>query len=738
MIPILFEPFETAYETHGLGELSEATSCEVVEEANGAYTLTLEIPITARHYPDIARRCQILARPNPTDRPQPFRIFRVTRPLRGAVTVFARHLSYDLTGIVIGPFTANSAAAAVAAINAGAINTNPFTLSTNLTASGELKATVPTSARALLGPVDRDGTLLRSYGGDLYFDRYAVQLLQHRGAGRGFEIAYGVNMTELRADEDSGEVYAGILPYWTDGETTVQGDVQSVPASTGLTAIQPVDLSAEFSSQPTVAQLNAHGAAWLDRNKPYLPRDSYQVSFVPPGSRGLHTLEQLNLFDEVTVRYDRLGVRVKKTVVKTTYDVLRERYRSVELGERRQYVSDLLAAPITSQRLAPGAVGRQALSLPLKDEMKNTADTATEANTKATTAKNTADNAKDRADAAYSLASTAKDTADNAATAAADANTLAATASSTANTAKDESDANTEKLSNFGFTATSVSIQKNLFVSGPVVAASFYDNQAIDVDNRLTNKAHTHYVTVDSATGQITLGDADLSGGSHPFNVADTQYFQNRMSAITPTAITAARETADANIRWDATNHTLTADYNLAAKNAAGATVYTELEYPITIPADKAYQAGYAAGGGGGSHAVTFGTLSYAVGTDLFKLPASCGDSTNTFNMTPSLGWSGAPNEWNTPQTNWMRVWRYIDLNGVASKDFAIDVDMTTQISGAYSSGHSAGYSSGYSAGSGAVTVSQVLGYGTHVARLELSNGSRWRIESDGTITRLN
>lgn len=710
MIPILYDSSEELYTSHGLGELSEATSCEVEEEANGAYQLTMQLPVTARHYKDIERRFQILAKPNPTDRPQPFRIYRVTKPLRGTVTVFARHVSYDLTGVVIGPLAANSAAEAIAQINSRALTQNAFTFSTDLAVTGELKTTVPTSARALLGPVDKDGTLLRAYGGDLRFDRRTVQLLAQRGADRGFEIAHGVNMTELRADEDSGEVYAGILPYWTDGETLVQGDVQSVPPSTGPAGIRPVDLSTEFAEKPTVAQVNAHGAAWLDRNKPYLPRDSYSVSFVPPGSRGLHTLEQLSLFDEVTVRYDRLGVRVKKTVVKTDFDVLRERYRSVEIGERRVYVADLLAAPISAKRLVPGSVGRAALSAGVKYDVKD-----------------------------------AKTTASAAATAAADANTLAATANTkataakdTADTAKDAADANTEKLSNFDFSATAVSIQKNLVCGGPVVASSFYDSGAIDVNNRLANKAHTHYVTVDSATGQITLGDADLTGGSHPFNVADTQYFQNRMSAITPTAITAARETADAQIRWDATNHTLTADYNLAAKNAAGATVYTELEYPITIPADKAYQAGYTDGGGGGTHAVTFGTLSYALGTNLFKLPASCGDSTNTYNMTPSLGWSGAPNEWNTPQTNWMRVWRYIDLNGVASQDFAIDVDTSTQISGAYNSGHSAGYSSGYSAGSGAVTVSQVLGYGTNVARLELSNGSRWRIESDGTITRLN
>ena len=65
MIPILYDASEELYTSHGLGELAEATSCEVVEEANEAYTLTLQLPVTARHYKDIARRCQILARPNP-------------------------------------------------------------------------------------------------------------------------------------------------------------------------------------------------------------------------------------------------------------------------------------------------------------------------------------------------------------------------------------------------------------------------------------------------------------------------------------------------------------------------------------------------------------------------------------------------------------------------------------------------------------------------------------------------
>jgi len=691
MIPILYDSSEELYTSHGLGELSEATSCEVEEEANGAYQLTMQLPVTARHYIDIERRFQILAKPNPTDRPQPFRIYRVTKPLRGAVTVFARHVSYDLTGVVIGPLAANSAAEAVAQINSRALTQNAFTFSTDLAVSGELKTTVPTSARALLGPVDKDGTLLRAYGGDLRFDRRAVQLLAQRGADRGFEIAHGVNMTELRADEDSGEVYAGILPYWTDGETLVQGDVQSVPPSTGPAGIRPVDLSTEFAEKPTVAQVNAHGAAWLDRNKPYLPRDSYSVSFVPPGSRGLHTLEQLNLFDEVTVRYDRLGVRVKKTVVKTDFDVLRERYRSVEIGERRVYVADLLAAPISAKRLVPGSVGRAALSAGVKYDVKD-----------------------------------AKNTASAAATAAADANTLAATANTKATAAKDTTDKVDAALS---FENGVITANEWIYASR-IYANHFYVDYG---DTTGSVNSHTHFYTVDSQTGEVTPGRPDFTGASHPFNIADTQYFRARVSAITPTAITAARETADANIYWDATNHTLSADYTLTAKNAADSPVYNERQYTITIPADKAYQAGYADGGGGGTHSIDFGSgVRYNTAANEFRLTASCGGTSDTYAMTPSLGWSGAPNEWDTPQANWMRVWRYIDLNGIASKDFAIDVDMTSQISAAYNRGEAVGWSNGEAS----VSVNRLNNWNStyNYCEVRLSNGRIYQIQSNGTI----
>ena len=45
MIPILFSATSTSFDTFGIGVLKDTTSCEITEERNGAYELTLKYPI---------------------------------------------------------------------------------------------------------------------------------------------------------------------------------------------------------------------------------------------------------------------------------------------------------------------------------------------------------------------------------------------------------------------------------------------------------------------------------------------------------------------------------------------------------------------------------------------------------------------------------------------------------------------------------------------------------------------
>lgn len=79
--------------------LRDAISCTVTEERNGAFELEMVYPITGQHYSSLALRGLILAKPNPYGEAQYFRIYKISRPINGQVTVNAQHISYDLSGI---------------------------------------------------------------------------------------------------------------------------------------------------------------------------------------------------------------------------------------------------------------------------------------------------------------------------------------------------------------------------------------------------------------------------------------------------------------------------------------------------------------------------------------------------------------------------------------------------------------------------------------------------------------
>ena len=108
MIPILFSPTATSFDNFGLGHLIDTTSCEVKEERNGPFELILKYPVTGYLYDNIKKEAIILAKPNDMANNQAFRIYKVSIPINGVVTINAQHISYDLINIAVKPFNSNS------------------------------------------------------------------------------------------------------------------------------------------------------------------------------------------------------------------------------------------------------------------------------------------------------------------------------------------------------------------------------------------------------------------------------------------------------------------------------------------------------------------------------------------------------------------------------------------------------------------------------------------------------
>lgn len=358
----LYEDTETQFLSNGLGGLRDASKCLVYEETNGEYELTMEYPITGRHYSDLVMRRLIFAKPDPYRSAQPFRIYRISKPHNGVVTISGHHLSYDLSGYPIAPFKASGLSSVMDELNAQmtrAFNKNkpPFYFSHEKNdISSELNLGTPCSARALLG--GSEGTILDTYHGEYEWDRWDVILHNHRGENRGVRIAYGKNLTSLEQEENCDNVWTGVYPYWYSESS---GKPVLVELSTGddkilycqgdykHERILILDLTSEFSERPTPAQLRERTQKYIDDNEIGSPKVSLTVSFVnladTTNYANVKVLEQVMLGDTVVVEFPEMGVYSTSKVIATTYNVLTNKYETIQLGESK---SDL-AATIASQ-----------------------------------------------------------------------------------------------------------------------------------------------------------------------------------------------------------------------------------------------------------------------------------------------------------------------------------------------------------------------------------------------------
>lgn len=347
MKPILFPSTATEFNTRGLGVLTDAISCTVTEERNGAFELTMQYPDTGVHFGEITDRCIIYAIPSPYRAPQPFRIYRITRPMDGVIMVYAQHITYDLSGVPLNPFTAINAPDALSKLSLNAAVDSPFIFWTDKSTVASFAVSTPSSTRSVLG--GSSGSILDVYGGEYEWDGFTVRLYGHRGYDNGVVISYGKNLTDIEQDRNISNVATGIYPYWTNAEgalVTCDPKIVNAPGTYDFTRVVPVDFSNDFETQPTPAQLRERAEKYGEDNKIGIPKTSITASFVQleqfPEYEDLALLEKCDLCDTVTIRYPRLGVEAKAEIVKIETDVLLERYNSVEIGDVRTNIADTI------------------------------------------------------------------------------------------------------------------------------------------------------------------------------------------------------------------------------------------------------------------------------------------------------------------------------------------------------------------------------------------------------------
>ena len=352
---ILYESNSTEEDlkTQGLGGLPDAINPAVTEERNGPYTFEMQYPVKGVHFSDLRRQRIIKVKPNPYDHTQAFRIKKIDKPINGIVSVYAEHISYDLSGVPVAPFNAGSCAEALTRMKTNAIVDCPFDFWTDKTTTGTMQTNVPASLRSLLGGTQ--GSILDTYGkGEYEFDNHSVKLHLNRGEDRGVVLRYGKNITDIKQEENCANMATGVCGFWYNEDSGVVSQLVKIEGNFPYENILTVDFSSEWQDKPTTDQVKARIQKYIEENELTKPKISITVSFIDtPPTPEMQALSTVRLCDTVTVKFEKLGIDAKAKIIKTVYDVLNDRYSSIEIGDAKTNLVNTIAETQAKAKAAP-------------------------------------------------------------------------------------------------------------------------------------------------------------------------------------------------------------------------------------------------------------------------------------------------------------------------------------------------------------------------------------------------
>lgn len=341
MIPILYDKIDavgTVPTNNGIGMLTDCIECMVTEERNGSYELTLKYPVNGLHAKELKERRIIKAKPNYTDDPQLFRIYNIDKVINDTITVNARHISYDLSGYSITTGSANNA---VLACDLLQNNASGWNITTNKDVQATFKIYEPSSVRSWFG--GKEGSLLDVYGtADWKYDNFTCSLLTNRGTNRGVKVQYAKNLISLNEELDSSNMITGVLAYWKDSQSgaVVIGNTQSTSVVLDVPNIYTLDCSSDFQDPPTVAQLNTRAQTYITNHETAFAKQNIKLNFLQLGL----LKDRVDLCDTVTIEYADFGITGTAKCITTTWDVLKDRYDSIEVGEPKTNIADTIVS----------------------------------------------------------------------------------------------------------------------------------------------------------------------------------------------------------------------------------------------------------------------------------------------------------------------------------------------------------------------------------------------------------
>lgn len=321
--------------------LTDVISCVVAKSESGEYTLTMTYPVNGAYADDIVLRSRInCITGRASNGTQPFFISRIEQNISGILTVTAQHQTYDLAKYPIRAF-AKASRTPEEAVTALFANSVKSPASGGLYPSAETSYTSkefgfssPTNWReAFFGR----GGLLEVYGGVVVASGNSLKWYKNSSVGENKgSIRYGMNLTKFKRAYDISDMYSHAYVYWKYGDQIVQAsDLVQLGDSEEFQGATVLDLSGEFDSTPTLAQLTQRAKELATQRELTSPEVNLDIAFVPlqltDEYREMSWLKEVDLYDKVSIEVPMFGDTYAR-ITQIQFDVLSENYKRITVG----------------------------------------------------------------------------------------------------------------------------------------------------------------------------------------------------------------------------------------------------------------------------------------------------------------------------------------------------------------------------------------------------------------------
>ena len=350
MLTLYSKDFKTKY-----GTINSTIEAFVEEERNGLFELSFIMLNTDKLFSHIKEDNIVVANANDTLLNQKFRIYMTRKLMNNRVEVFARHISFDLMYDYIDSISFENQSCEYA-LNQLFRNSNfskHYRGYSDIVNAQNYNMSMANVLEAIGG---KEGSIIDTFGtgAEILRDNTNIYVLNKRGHDNGVSIEYAKNLTGFELEEDTTNLVTRILPYakYTNNETNEEVIVKADYVDSTLIAnyshpfISAIDYSEKFKDgeEVTTSKLIKFAQDEFKINKVDIPKQNFKIDFIPlskcVGYEGIE--DRISLCDTVTIKDTRYNINTKAKVIKTVFNVLKNRYESMELGEPRTSLGDII------------------------------------------------------------------------------------------------------------------------------------------------------------------------------------------------------------------------------------------------------------------------------------------------------------------------------------------------------------------------------------------------------------